>query len=66
MFFAYPVCIDLLITFTLFRLDYVVVRPAIVYGVGDRGGLSKYGHTCSDFVVFYFTFFFLTKEKEFP
>lgn len=22
-------------------LDYVIVRPSIVYGVGDRAGLSK-------------------------
>lgn len=23
-------------------LDYVIVRPAIVYGLGDRNGLSKF------------------------
>lgn len=26
------------------RLNYVVVRPAIIYGIGDRQGLSKRNH----------------------
>ena len=25
-----------------FRLNYVIVRPAIVYGIGDKRGLSKF------------------------
>lgn len=25
-----------------FRLDYIVIRPAIVYGIADKFGLSKY------------------------
>ena len=31
-------------TFTLFsfRLNYVIVRPAIIYGVADRRGLSMF------------------------
>ena len=23
------------------RLDYVILRPAIIYGIGDKSGLSK-------------------------
>lgn len=25
----------------LFRLNYVIVRPGLVYGLGDKQGLSK-------------------------
>lgn len=26
------------------ELDYVIVRPAIVYGSGDRSGISRFDH----------------------
>ena len=31
-------------------LNYIIVRPAIVYGIGDRNGLSKYETTCTSLI----------------
>ena len=33
-----------------FRLNYVIVRPAIVYGIGDKRGLSEFYFYCSSVV----------------
>lgn len=34
--------VSLLYGFLSFSLNYVIVRPAIMYGIADRQGLSKF------------------------
>ena len=45
-FFCLTVLMDntvsLLYGFLSFSLNYVIVRPAIMYGIADRQGLSKF------------------------
>ena len=37
----------------LFRLNFVIVRPAIIYGVADRQGLSKLLHVKVTLINYY-------------
>ena len=40
-------------------LNYIIIRPAIVYGQGDKSGLSKYWR-----IILFFLFLFLFRRVD--
>ncbi|KAL3884722.1 hypothetical protein ACJMK2_024834 [Sinanodonta woodiana] len=45
-------------------LQYAIVRPAIVYGVGDKTGLSKYCGIMNNIIFFFLGFLFMLWTKD--